>query len=395
MWLLLSIMVLGFLAGAEVDLFVPSFPQIRGIFGLSVPQVESLLSINLISHCIAALWAGHLGDQYGRRRVIIWGLLIFIIGSMLCSFAPSFYFLVLGRIAQGVGIAAPATLSYLIIADFFPIQKQQKIMSQLNGIITLGMGFAPILGSSLTLYFGWRSNFLFLLIWAIMCLGMAWFFLPRSLSQMNKVSSTSSKDSVISYSELLRSTKVIYAVLSISWMVVPYWVFVGISSVLWVQDLGIPLKYFGWYQGALLLAFSLVSLSCSYWLKLWGEKNCFYGSIIGLVVFLMGVCILAIFDTKNPLLILLIMMIECISMVFPITILYPRILALIPGGSGKISALINSGRLVFTALGMQVVAHFYQHNFASVAWVMIVSMLFALWCLRRFLSNHHLEAIDF
>ncbi len=65
------------LVGAEIDLFVPSFPEIQTIFNISTFEVELLLGVNFIGHCITSLIVGNLGDRFGRKAIIIIGLIIF------------------------------------------------------------------------------------------------------------------------------------------------------------------------------------------------------------------------------------------------------------------------------------------------------------------------------
>jgi DHA1 family bicyclomycin/chloramphenicol resistance-like MFS transporter len=61
-------------ASSEIDLIVPSFPEIQHVFGLSPFAVELTLSLNLLAHCIAGLFAGNLGDKFGRRHIILFSL---------------------------------------------------------------------------------------------------------------------------------------------------------------------------------------------------------------------------------------------------------------------------------------------------------------------------------
>src|SRR5476651_2081495 len=97
----ISIFLMEVLAGAEVDLFIPSFPELQDHFNLSPFMVELTLGINFCAYCIASLIEGQLGDRYGRKPMIMWSLLLFIFGSLLCVFADSFWHLILGRFLQG------------------------------------------------------------------------------------------------------------------------------------------------------------------------------------------------------------------------------------------------------------------------------------------------------
>ena len=126
--LFLTILLTIILAGAEVDLFIPSFPDLIYQFNLSPLSVQLTLSMNFLSYCVSSLFVGNLGDRYGRKPVIIGGLVIFILGSIFCVFASSFPLLVIGRFLQGIGMAGPSVLGYVVIADIIPKEKQAGLM---------------------------------------------------------------------------------------------------------------------------------------------------------------------------------------------------------------------------------------------------------------------------
>src|SRR5476651_7636 len=119
--ILVTIIFMDLLTGMEFDLFVPSFPELQSHFNLTPFWVEALLSVNFIGYCLSLFFVGGLADRYGRKPIILLGLVIFILGSVLCLYPSSYYFLIAGRFIQGVGIAAPAILSFLIIADSYPL----------------------------------------------------------------------------------------------------------------------------------------------------------------------------------------------------------------------------------------------------------------------------------
>src|ERR1700722_16398100 len=109
-----TIILMDLLAGMEFDLFIPSFPELQSQFSLSPFWVEALLSVNFAGFCLSLFFVGSLADRYGRKPIIVLGLMIFIIGSFFCLWATSYQYLLTGRFLQGVGIAAPATLCFLI-----------------------------------------------------------------------------------------------------------------------------------------------------------------------------------------------------------------------------------------------------------------------------------------
>ena len=176
--MLIAVVLMDILGGMEFDIFTPSFPRLKSLFELSTFEVELLLSVNFVAYCISIMFVRTLSDNYGRKPVILWGTAIFIVGSVLCIFPETYYMMLAGRFLQGLGIAAPALLSFVIIADEYPLEKQQYYLAMLNGVTNVSIGLAPIIGSYLTLYFDWHGNFHFLLWFGVMIMLMTILWVP-------------------------------------------------------------------------------------------------------------------------------------------------------------------------------------------------------------------------
>src|SRR3990167_4351669 len=198
--ILLTVIFLDFLSGMEFDLFVPSLPEIQHFFNLSAFSAEGLLSINFIGYSISLFIFGKFADRYSRKPVILIGLFIFIIGSILCLLEQNYYFLLAGRLLQGMGIASPAILSFLIVADRFPLKQQQFYMALLNGSANIAAAIAPVIGSYVTLYFHWRGNFIALLILGVIALMMSSILIPSY-----KTPEKHEEQSALSYFNVIRS----------------------------------------------------------------------------------------------------------------------------------------------------------------------------------------------
>lgn len=121
--LFVSVAFIFFLAGMEVDIFIPSYPELQQQFNLSPAKVQLCLSINFVTYCIASLYSGSLADRYGLRKTILGGLSVFIAGSIACAFASEFSSILIGRALQGLGMAAPASLGYVVIAERYSSEK--------------------------------------------------------------------------------------------------------------------------------------------------------------------------------------------------------------------------------------------------------------------------------
>ncbi len=381
MKLFITILIISILAGTEVDLFIPSFPELQSVFKLSPFLMQLTLSVNFVAYCICSLFAGALGDRHSRRTVILISLWIFVVGSVFCVSAHDYSILLLGRFLQGMGMAAPSVLGFVVIADTYPLKKQPAIMGVLNGVITLAMACAPVIGSYVNLYFNWRGNFFVLFGLGVISLITCYLWIPRSKG--DHTVSLSPK----AYLPLIRSKQLWILMTGMCALPIAYWVFIGMAPILYMGSLGVSLKHFGYYQGALALMFSLVSISSPLTLSKLGLKNCLKLSCVlsFITLFLMSWVIWK--APKNPMLITGLMLILSIAAVFPLQILYPSALELVPRGKAKISALITAMRLLVTALFLETVSYFYTENFAAIGLSIIVLAMISCTVVRYIVST--------
>jgi MFS transporter, DHA1 family, multidrug resistance protein len=373
------VLLLEILAGAEMDIFIPSFPELQHIFGVSPFIVELLLSINFCAYCMTSLVVGSLGDRFGRRLMILRGLGIFLIGSTLCVFATSFWALLAGRFLQGIGIAAPAVLGYVIIADVYVITERQKVMGLLNGVTTIAMAFAPVVGSFVNLYFGYKGNFIVLLGFAAVAFLGSYLWLPHDQKDPSKNPSRAEG----SYRDLLASARARSYIMLLCLLITPYWVFTGIAPILYMGDLGVPLQHFGYYQAVLVASLASGNLACGYLLKRLGQQRYFY---IGLYLSICAVTLLLLggwMHLQNPILITIIMVVFAFGLVFPVNILYPIALEVVENTRGRMAAIIGSARLLMSALGLGAVGYFYNQVLLSLAIVLALCFGVALYIIMR------------
>lgn len=358
--LLTTVMLMDILSGAEVDLFVPSFLEIKTHFNVSTVWLEALLSANFIGSCISLFFVGSLADRYGRKPVILTGLMIFIIGSIFCSFASGYNFLLIGRFLQGLGISAPAVLCFIIIADFYPLKQQQYLMGVLNGFINVAVAGAPVVGSYIAMYFHFRGGFIALLVFGILVAIMTTLFVPRSQIPENK-----EPISLSGYLPIFNSKPLMLLIINTVFMFVPYWVFLGLSPILYMKDLGVSLKHYGYYQGVWALLFALGSIFFGLIIEKFPTKRMLKISVYTCLIGLIIIITVAILDIKDPLIIALSLMPFNIGGIIPFIIIYPIALNYIPSAKGKTSALIKASMLILTTVGVEFAGYCYQGSFRS------------------------------
>ncbi len=369
--ILVTVILMDLLTGMELDLFVPSFPELQSQFHLSPFWVEALLSVNFIGYCLSLFFVGGLADRYGRKPIISLGIMIFILGSLLCLWGGSQISLLAGRYLQGVGIASPAILSFLIITDIYPLREQRFILAMLNGSMNTATAFAPVIGSYVTLYFHWQGNFIILLSLGLITLIMTLFFIPTYKITPPPQKSIYSRG----YIAIFKSRPLRLLIIYLAIMFAPYWIFVGISPLLYMKNLGVSLSHFGYYQGVFALLFAIGSLLFGMIVNRYDQKNLLSIANWIFIFSLISVAAVSVLDSSKALLITLAFIPFIIGQIIPSTILYPLCLNFMPEAKGRVSALIQGTRLIFSALFLQIAGYFYQGTFLNIG-IIIIGFIF-------------------
>lgn len=377
--ILISILLMDILAGMEFDLFVPAFPELQAQFSLTSFWVESLVSLNFIGYCLSLFVVGDLADRYGRKPVIVAGLLVFMLGSALCLFAGHYLELASGRFLQGAGIAAPSILSFLIIADTYPVKQQQFLYAMLNGSRNVAMAVAPLVGSYITLAFHWHGNFVALLLLSAFTLVATLVFIPLQTSAVQGHTVAPG-----GYRSILKSGLLLLYMAQIAFNSAPYWIFIGIAPLLYMNQLGVSLSHFGLYQGSLALVFALGSLIYGLVIKhiYYTQHRMLSVGILLQLFSIMTLCLALFTKTMNPLTITLSFIPFIIAQIIPGTILYPLSLHVLPALKGRVAAVISASSFIVSGIGLQAAGYYYQGSFLSLGAVLMafIALAFLLLC---------------
>ncbi len=179
--ILIIVMILtGIFGLLATDIYAPSLPLVPHLFATSTTLAQLTVSVFLIGFAVTQFIAGMLSDSYGRKPVLISGLIIFAAGTLLCIFASSIIILLLGRIIEGIGAGAVSVLSRTILRDTFSGMKMAQVGSYLAAFIGLSPAIAPVIGGYIQHYFGFAAIFAFLLLFTIILFYLITFYLPET-----------------------------------------------------------------------------------------------------------------------------------------------------------------------------------------------------------------------
>jgi len=146
------------LASIDQTIVATAMPTIaKGLGGLSL--YSWVFAIYMLASTTTMPIYGKLADLFGRRKMYLIGLTIFLIGSLLCGFATTMMELVLYRGVQGLGAGALMPLSMTIAADIFPPERRGKFMGLFGTVFAISSIFGPTLGGALVDYVHWSWIF--------------------------------------------------------------------------------------------------------------------------------------------------------------------------------------------------------------------------------------------
>src|SRR5437762_9149474 len=166
----LAIAVLSVLAATgtlATNILLPSLPQIAISLNVTSAAITSAITVFLAVFGLGQLLVGPLSDRYGRRWPVLIGFAVFFGGSVWCGLANDLPNLLVGRVVQAAGACATSVLSRAIARDLFSGAALGRAMALVMIAMAAAPGFSPLLGGALDHTFGWRSEFAFLGIFAV------------------------------------------------------------------------------------------------------------------------------------------------------------------------------------------------------------------------------------
>ncbi len=159
----------------DVSIVNVALPSIRAALGASVRGLQWTIDAYTLVLAVLLLFSGSMADRFGRRRVFQLGLLLFTLGSLLCSVAPSLGWLVVFRMVQAVGgsMLNPVAMS-IIVNTFTDPQERARAIGFWGAVVGVSLALGPVVGGVLVTGVGWRSIF-----WINVPIGLAAILLTR------------------------------------------------------------------------------------------------------------------------------------------------------------------------------------------------------------------------
>ncbi len=150
--------------GSAVNVALPAIARELNMTALSLSWVATSF---ILAAAITLIPMGRMADIYGRRRIFIYGALIFTVASSFCIWSPSQFFLIAARALQGIGGAMIFSTGTAMLILAYPPEERGKIIGINTAAVYIGLTIGPFIGGLLTEHLGWRYIFLFTTIWGL------------------------------------------------------------------------------------------------------------------------------------------------------------------------------------------------------------------------------------
>lgn len=177
---LVVITLMGSVGLLATDIYLPALPEMAVHFNCNQVEIQTSFTLFLLGLAFCQLVYGSLADRFGRKKVTLFGLTLFIIATLLCAMAETLNQFLLFRLLQAMGGGVGSVVNRAIIADKYNKLEATKVFSTIFPIIGLSAAIGPWIGGYLTYFASWRSVFYFMAGFGALVWLLVLFFLKES-----------------------------------------------------------------------------------------------------------------------------------------------------------------------------------------------------------------------
>jgi len=175
-----NIIILFVIAWITMKLSLPVLPTLIEVFQTTPSKLKLSVSLFLICYASSQLIWGVLSEKFGRKPIILSGILVAIIGTLTITFSHKITTYITGRCIEGIGMGVVSPVGRAILSDVFSRKRLAKTLAVLSSITGLMPALAPIFGGFILIFMGWRTIFILFLILLISYLLFSYKKLPET-----------------------------------------------------------------------------------------------------------------------------------------------------------------------------------------------------------------------
>jgi len=257
LWLLTLITFSGTFA---MHIFVPALPEAARSLGATIGEMQLTMSVYIFGLAVGQLAYGPLSDRFGRRPLLVGGLMLYTTAGLAASLVPDVHSLIVARLLQALGGGAGLVIGRAIVRDSALPQEAARRMATMNLMVVIGPGAAPLLGGVLATVLGWRSIFYALTLLGALNLIFALWLLPETrVAQVVPKASSLARN----YGRLLTSPAFVGFAIGGGCATTSMYAFISVSPFIFTHQLGRPAYEAGLYPAVLVVGLWLGSVAAT------------------------------------------------------------------------------------------------------------------------------------
>lgn len=224
---------------------LPSMQEWGQIFQATQAQVQLTFSFYAVTYGGVQLLYGPLSDRYGRKHVLLIGLLLALIGSVLCALATDLFVLSIGRAVQGAGSAAGMVIGRSMVQDLFQGAERTRVMAYIGMALGLCPPVASIIGGQIHVHLGWQGNFVLIAVVSAVLIWTTWRGLPV-LVQATAHDTHWFDHMMAAYKRLVREKDFLLYVVILAMTTSTFYIFLAGAPIV-LSAYGVGPEGVGWY----------------------------------------------------------------------------------------------------------------------------------------------------
>jgi len=248
----------------STDLYLPSLPAMVQALDTTVSSAQLTLSMFMAGFALGMLIYGPLSDRFGRRPVLIGGILLYVAASIACVFAQGIDALVTARFFQALGACCGPVIGRAVVRDIHDRAQAARMLSLMASAMALAPAVAPILGGWLFTLLGWRANFVVLTLFGVGVLAATWLLLAETNARLDR-GATRPTRILANFAWLLRSRIFLGYTLVVSFGFAGLFSFISGSSFVLIGVLGVAPEHFGFAFMAVVAGYILGASTGGRW----------------------------------------------------------------------------------------------------------------------------------
>jgi DHA1 family bicyclomycin/chloramphenicol resistance-like MFS transporter len=230
----IALVSITFIGPLSLHLLIPAMSAVKEGFGVSTGVAQLTMSLAMLSMAFLTVAYGGLSDRFGRKRVLLSGLVLFTCGAASCMVAANMTMLLAGRILQGAGAGCGVVLARAIARDVYGQDRVAQVIAYLTAAYVLGPMFAPLIGGHLTVLFGWRALFVLASAVGLLVILAVVFAVPETLARK----AAPPRGVIAGYKSLLRRLRFVGFMLQPGMMSAAFYTQATAASFLAAEHLG-------------------------------------------------------------------------------------------------------------------------------------------------------------